>query len=84
MKHEEKKSRRTAHNGAHGLMKRDREELTAEKDLPFGERRVATVLFSDLAGYSNLAEQLDPEDLAGIMNRIRKGALTSSKRTGGL
>lgn len=33
-----------------------------------GERRVVTVLFCDVQGSTNLAESLDPEDWAEIMN----------------
>ena len=37
---------------------------------PDGERKHATVLFSDLSGYTSLSEKLDPEEVKGIMNRI--------------
>ena len=33
------------------------------------ERRMVTILFADIAGYSTLSETLDPENLLGIMNR---------------
>lgn len=33
-----------------------------------GERRFATVLFADVARSTSIAEQMDPEDWAGIMN----------------
>jgi len=32
-----------------------------------GERRVVTVLFADLVGFTTLAEHLDPEELRGLM-----------------
>jgi class 3 adenylate cyclase/tetratricopeptide (TPR) repeat protein len=35
-----------------------------------GERRQATVLFSDLAGYTAMNENLDPEEVRGIMGRV--------------
>src|SRR5947209_20370283 len=35
-----------------------------------GERRQATVMFSDLAGYTALNEALDPEDVEAVMTRI--------------
>ena len=35
-----------------------------------GERRYVTALFSDLAGYTALSENLDPEEVKTIMNRI--------------
>ena len=34
------------------------------------ERKHATVLFSDLAGYTALTEKLDPEEVKEIMGRI--------------
>src|SRR4051812_48365292 len=36
-----------------------------------GERRIATVVFSDLAGYTALNEQLDPEDVIAALERVR-------------
>jgi class 3 adenylate cyclase/tetratricopeptide (TPR) repeat protein len=35
-----------------------------------GERKHATVLFSDLSGYTTMSERLDPEELKEIMSRI--------------
>jgi len=34
-----------------------------------GERRVVTVLFTDTAGFTALAEKLDPEEVHSIMDR---------------
>src|ERR1051326_7394453 len=34
-----------------------------------GERKQVTVLFADVAGFTSLAEKLDPEDVHGIMDR---------------
>jgi len=34
-----------------------------------GERRQVTVLFADVAGFTSLAEKLDPEDVHGIVDR---------------
>jgi class 3 adenylate cyclase len=34
----------------------------------------ATVVFSDLSGYTEMNEQLDPEEVEGIMSRIKKEA----------
>jgi class 3 adenylate cyclase len=36
-----------------------------------GERRVATVVFSDLAGYTAMNEALDPEDVMSVLARVR-------------
>jgi class 3 adenylate cyclase/tetratricopeptide (TPR) repeat protein len=35
-----------------------------------GERKFVTVLFSDLSGYTSMAEKLDPEEVREIMSRI--------------
>lgn len=35
-----------------------------------GERRVVTVLFSDLAGFTGIAEHLEPRRLSELMNRV--------------
>jgi hypothetical protein len=38
-----------------------------------GERKHVTVLFSDLSGYTNMSEKLDPEDVKEITDRIFDG-----------
>ncbi len=35
-----------------------------------GQRRVVTVLFTDLAGYTELSQQLDPEELYNLIQRL--------------
>jgi len=46
-------------------------EATEKKALAFGgERKHATVLFSDLVGYTAMTERLDPEDVKEIMSHI--------------
>lgn len=40
-----------------------------------GERRQATILFSDLSGYTAMNELLDPEEVEKIMNRIKEAAI---------
>jgi class 3 adenylate cyclase/tetratricopeptide (TPR) repeat protein len=35
---------------------------------PAGERRLATILFADITGFTALSEQLDPEQVRGLMN----------------
>jgi len=40
-------------------------------ELTRAERRRATVLFADLWGYTALAEALDPEEVAAVMNRLK-------------
>jgi len=41
-----------------------------------GERKQATVLFSDLSGYTTMSERLDTEEVKEIMSRIF-GKITS-------
>jgi len=48
-----------------------------------GERRRATVLFSDLWGYTALAESLDPEEVADVMNRLKDVATRVIELFGG-
>src|SRR5688572_26768712 len=42
---------------------------------PEGDRRQATVLFSDLSGYTAMNERLDPEEVEQIMGRIKVRAV---------
>ena len=46
------------------------------------ERRQATVVFADISGFTALSERLDPEALAGLMNRCF-GTLEAAVRTHG-
>ena len=46
-------------------------EPTAPRD---AERRQITVMFCDLVGSTALSEQLDPEDLRGVMASYRRAA----------
>jgi class 3 adenylate cyclase/tetratricopeptide (TPR) repeat protein len=48
-----------------------------------GERRHATVAFSDLSGYTALNERLDPEEVEAIMARIKREAIAIIERHGG-
>ena len=47
------------------------------------ERRHATVMFSDLSGYTALNEALDPEEVEAVMARIKAEATTIVERLGG-
>lgn len=58
---------------AHAATDRDRE----------GERRHATVMFSDLTGYTALNESFDPEEVEEIMARIKREASAVIERHGG-
>ncbi len=48
-----------------------------------GERRHATVMFSDLTGYTALNEAFDPEEVEEIMSRIKREAIAVIERHGG-
>ena len=48
-----------------------------------GERRHATVMFSDLSGYTALNEAADPEEVEAIMGRIKARAVAVIERHGG-
>lgn len=47
------------------LSERGTSRLTAE-----GDRRVVTVLFTDVSGFTSLSERLDPEQVTAIMNDL--------------
>ncbi|WP_428264782.1 ATP-binding protein [Haliangium sp.] len=49
-----------------------------------GERRRATIVFSDLAGYTAMNERLDPEEVEALMSRIKEGAVGIVERHGGM
>ena len=49
-----------------------------------GERRQATVLFSDLSGYTAMNERLDPEEVRGIVGRIKAEAVRIVEGHGGI
>ncbi len=48
-----------------------------------GERRHATVMFSDLTGYTALNEAFDPEEVEAIMSNIKREASAVIERHGG-
>lgn len=52
--------------------------------LPEGERRQATIVVSNLVGYTDLVEQLAPEAVDRVMNRIRIYATEIAERHGGV
>ncbi|HEX6384443.1 MAG TPA: adenylate/guanylate cyclase domain-containing protein [Anaerolineae bacterium] len=47
------------------------------------ERKRITVLFADVSGYTALSENLDPEDVAAIMNRLFQAVTVEIHRYGG-
>jgi len=48
-----------------------------------GERRVVTVLFADLVGFTTLAEHLDPEELRALMTETLSELTEEVERRGG-
>ena len=52
--------------------------------LPEGERRRATIVFSDLSGYTSMNEELDPEEVEAIMSRTKQEAVRIVERHGGI
>ena len=49
-----------------------------------GERRYATIVFSDLSGYTALNERLDPEDVGALMAELRTLATQVVEAHGGI
>jgi class 3 adenylate cyclase/tetratricopeptide (TPR) repeat protein len=47
------------------------------------ERRIVTVLFADLVGFTSLSEKLDPEDIATIQDAYFEGVRETIARYGG-
>ncbi|MBV8186830.1 MAG: AAA family ATPase [Alphaproteobacteria bacterium] len=47
------------------------------------ERRYLTIVFSDLVGYTQLSENMDPEDLRELQLRYQRLALTAMEEYGG-
>ncbi len=57
--------------------------LTAERPTRREERKVVTVLFCDLVGFTSRAESLDPEDVPGLLDRYHDHLRAELKRFGG-
>src|SRR6266576_2102480 len=45
------------------------EKILTSKAAIEGERKIVTVMFSDVSGFTAMSEKLDPEDVHGIMDR---------------
>src|ERR1700730_4201130 len=50
---------------------------------PRRERKVVTVLFADLVGFTSRAEQLDPEDVEAILRPYHERVRSELERHGG-
>jgi class 3 adenylate cyclase/tetratricopeptide (TPR) repeat protein len=46
------------------------EKILTSKAAIEGERKIVTVMFSDVSGFTAISEKLDPEDVHGIMDRV--------------
>jgi class 3 adenylate cyclase/tetratricopeptide (TPR) repeat protein len=57
--------------------------LGDEARLPREERKVVTVLFADLVGFTGRAEQLDPEDVRGMLSPYYARLRSELERRGG-
>ena len=57
---------------------------TTATPTPEGERRQATVMFSDLSGYTAMNEKLDPEEVQGLMRRLKDRAVEIVEAHGGI
>src|SRR5689334_9944027 len=56
------------------------EKILTSKSALEGERKLVTVLFADVAGFTTLAEQLDPEVVHDIINRCFESITTEVHR----
>src|ERR1700716_3205758 len=45
------------------------EKILTSKSAIEGERKIVTVMFSDVSGFTAMSEKLDPEDVHAIMDR---------------
>jgi class 3 adenylate cyclase len=52
--------------------------------LPAGERRQATIVFSDLSGYTAMNERLDPKEVGALTGRFKEAAVWIVEHHGGI
>lgn len=55
-----------------------------DRSLRSGERRNVTVLFSDMKGFTNLSEKMDPEEVDSLMGRIFAAFEATVRKYGGV
>jgi hypothetical protein len=46
------------------------EKILSQRDRIEGERKQVTVLFTDMAGYTNLSEKIDAEEVYSLMDQV--------------
>ncbi len=56
------------------------EKILTSKSAIEGERKIVTVMFSDVSGFTAMSERLDPEDVHGIMDRAFEVILSAVHR----
>ena len=56
------------------------EKILTSKSAMEGERKLVTVMFSDVSGFTAMSEKLDPEDVHGIMDRAFEVILSAVHR----
>ncbi len=59
------------------------ESAAADPGLPDGERKLVTILFADVAGFTALAETLDPEEVRDLLNSLFDRLVPCVERYGG-
>src|SRR5437667_1360604 len=59
------------------------EKILTSKGAIEGERKIVTVMFSDVSGFTAMSEKLDPEDVHAIMDRAFDVILSAVHRDGG-
>src|SRR5205085_2194038 len=55
----------------------------AEKETPEDERKLVTIVFSDISGFSALSEKKDPEDVRTLMNACFESLVPVVQKFGG-
>jgi adenylate cyclase len=67
------------------FVSRDIAEAVLNDRIPLaGERRVVTILFQDIRGFTSLTEQTDPDVLVGILNRFLTEMVGAIEAEGGV
>jgi class 3 adenylate cyclase/tetratricopeptide (TPR) repeat protein len=69
--------------GAAQQTSRAEPSLTVERAAPIAERRLVTVLFADLVGFTAASEERDPEDTRELLSRYFDTARETVERYGG-